>query len=146
MAYKKKKKGYPVYRVGVEGLSEAVEDILSIYSYNVTEEVKAATDQTAEETTRRLHEVSPKRTGRYAESWTWKNAYNSSLERRDTVYAAAPHYRLIHLLEFGHVIRNQKNGPTYGRVPAYPHVMPTVEYATQIYTQLVKEAIDDAAK
>lgn len=145
------------FRVQPKDLGLVVDDILTVYTHNVTEEIKEKTDQVAEDATREVRNRSPKRTGTYAESWKWTNLYDSALERRDAIYNDG-HWQLIHLLEWGHIIRNQYSGNHYstvlkdyvkgtafGHTRKFPHVMPTVEYAITIYTQLVKEAIKDAA-
>lgn len=143
---RRKKKPATVYRVNTAELTKAVSEILETYCENITDETKKAIDQTADETERVLHNTSPARRKReYANAWTWDNILESPLARVDAVYNEGRTYKLIHLLEWGHIIRNQRNGPTYGRVEARPHVMPAKEYAEKIYTQLIKEAIKNAA-
>lgn len=143
---KRKKQPATVYRVKTDDLTKAVAQILDTYSFNVTEEAKEAIDQTADETERVLHNTSPARRKReYANAWTWDNILESPLARVDAVYNAGRTYKLIHLLEFGHIIRNRRGGPSYGRARAFPHVMPAKEYAEKIFTQLIREAIKNAA-
>ena len=150
MAYKykaRKKKAAAVYRVDPNQLTEALSSILDTYEYNIAENVKEATDAVTDDTTERLKMTSPARRPReYANNWTWTNLLDSSLSRIDTVYNKGRTYKLIHLLEWGHIVRNRRNGPTYGRAAAKPHLMPAVEYAKQIYPQKVKEAIKNAAE
>lgn len=150
MAYKykaRKKKAAAVYRVDPNQLADALKSILDTYEYNIAENVKEATDAVTDDTTERLKMTSPARRPReYANNWTWTNLLDSSLSRIDTVYNKGRTYKLIHLLEWGHIVRNRRNGPTYGRAAAKPHLMPAVEYAKEIYPQKVKEAIENAAK
>lgn len=150
MAYNKykarKKKAATVYRVDPKDLANALSSILDTYEYNITEEIKEATDAVTDDTTNRLKATSPARRPReYANNWTWTNLLNSSFSRIDTVYNQGRTWKLIHLLEWGHVVRNRRNGPTYGRAAAKPHLMPAVEYAKEIYPKKVKEAIKNAA-
>lgn len=142
---RRKKKPATVIRVNTKDLTKAVAQILDTYSYNVVEESKEAIDQTADETERVLHNTSPARRKReYANSWTWANVLDSPLARVDAIYNEK-HWQLIHLLEYGHIVRNRRGGPSYGRARAIPHVMPAKEYAEKIFTQLIKEAIKNAA-
>lgn len=144
--YKAKTKKYPTrLTVKVEDLDEAVDNILTIYSHNVTELVKEASDTVADEALNKVKDLAPVQTGDYKNAWVWDNVFDSALERRNALHVEAPHYRLTHLLEWGHVIRNKRNGESYGRTREFPHVMPTYEYAMERYTKLVLEAIKDAA-
>lgn len=156
----RKKKAAAVYRVDPNQLAEALSSILDTYEFNIVENVKEATDAVTDDTTERLKTTSPARRPReYANNWTWTNLLDSSLSRIDAVYNKGRTYRLIHLLEWGHVIRNQYSGnhydtkirdyvkgKAYGRVAGRPHLMPAVEYAKEIYPQKVKEAIKNAAE
>lgn len=139
-------------KVDINELGNEVEEILTVYSHNVTELVKEATDTVAEETVQLLQDTSPRESTYfprvrpkktvYAEGWEYITSYDSPLERRDTVHNATD-YQLIHLLEFGHVLKGLNFDGTR-QVPGQAHVMPAYEKAQEKYIEAVKEAIDNA--
>ena len=66
-----------------------------------------------------LRSNSPKRTGKYARSWACD--YSDREGHHEAVVKNRDHYRLTHLLEDGHDIKNRKDGPVLGKVdPAKP--------------------------
>ena len=97
-----------------------------------SEEVKRAwtnaADKTAKECVQKLRSTSPKRPGHgeYARSWGIKREKNGNGIPTVTVHNKE-HYRLTHLLENGHVIRNKYG--TYGRAKAIKHIQPVEEWA-----------------
>lgn len=148
-----KKRSAPRYTIKADQLADTIEEIVQVYSDNVIQATKQATDETAEEVTNLLKERSPKRTGEYAEGWKWSTVFDSPLERKDAVHNPTS-YELIHLLEWGHVSRNQasgkpkyrrKNGQTnpdtYGFVQGKAHFMPTWEDGGTIFMKKLLEAI-----
>lgn len=72
--------------------------------------------------------------GAYARSWRVskdrKAARNN--EARYIVHADAPYYRLTHLLENDHKIRNRKNGPVIGHYDGREHIAPAEARAQQL--------------
>lgn len=130
------------YTIKGEELTEVIGDILTIYSKQVTEEIKKATDKTAEEVLQLVKDNAPVRTGKYRDGWTWKPIFESENEKKDAVYNATSS-SLIHLLEFGHVIRNSPEG---GRAGTHPHVMPAWEKGTELFTKNIEEAVKNANK
>lgn len=163
--------GKHLYKIKAEEVHKAFDDIFSVYCSEIIDEIKIATNNTAEELKQMLIETSPKDDGEYALSWDWTMVYDSPLEERDAVFNR-DHWQLIHLLEFGHQSRNQWNAKqmtsdgkreklkttkkaflyetksttpdSYGFVSGKPHFMPTLEKGNQIFLKNVKEAIKDA--
>lgn len=74
---------------------------------------------------------SPKRFGDYAKSWAVKQEGKIGSERY--IVHNKNHYRLTHLLEYGHVTRNQHG--QFGTVKAKPHI-----------AKVEKEIADDFVK
>lgn len=110
-------------------------EILNEYSEHVKEVVEKAAEESAKETAKELKNTSPKRPGHgeYARSWTAKRngggwiAYNSK------------HGQLTHLLENGHVIRNQYG--EYGRAPAIKHIEPVEQSAIQDFENRIERGL-----
>ena len=71
--------------------------------------------------------------GDYAKGWRVKK------EGRTITVHNATEYRLTHLLENGHVIRNQYG--TYGRTRATPHIKPVEQWAQQEVEKTIKKEI-----
>lgn len=107
-----------------------------------TDEVNVAADEAfekvANECAKRLKETSPRRTGKYARSWTVDSARRRG--HIDTYWVHNKnYYRLTHLLEKGHVIENAKG--TYGRTKARPHIAPVERWAESELPAEIKRTI-----
>lgn len=113
----------------LDTVSERVKGVLETESLNV-----------ANETVDRLRAASPKGPNGYAEGWTV-----SKKKKGDYVVHNAPHYRLTHLLENSHVIRNKKG--TYGRTsPGHGqiiHIKPQERWANKEFQKRVEEGISN---
>lgn len=89
-----------IYDEVVEAQIEQFEDVIDRASKMLVDDLKA---------------TSPKDTGAYSKGWSRRK-----LSKTHIVVHNKKHYRLTHLLEHGHIIRN-KDG-TYGRTKAQPHI------------------------
>ena len=87
--------------------------------------MKAAVKKTAK---------APKRSGKYAKSWTAKKTKENSHTLEMTVHSK-DRYQLAHLLEKGHAKRNG------GRVSGKPHIAPAEAHGEEMLTQLIEEAL-----
>ena len=97
--------------------------LMKEYVQEVQDAVDDAAKEAAEVTERTLHENSPKRKkgkgrGAYARGWKVKKRYDANLVSYVVYNGKSP--GLTHVLEHGHVARNQFG--TYGRVRAIPHI------------------------
>lgn len=121
--------------VRVDRLSIEISGILQTYGQEAAGVVEKAVKTTAKDTVKRLRETSPKRTGAYAKSWTSRTdrAKNGAAA---TVYAKAPHYRLTHLLEKGHI------KATGGRVEGHPHIAPAADEAERELTAEITDGLE----
>ena len=105
---------------------------LEQYNEEVDRATKAAAKEAAEVTVRELKSTSPKRKGgkgkgKYARGWTYKKQ-ELGINMSYVVYnKGAP--GLTHLLERGHVIRNQSG--SWGRIRAIPHIARAAEAGIQ---------------
>ena len=79
-------------------------------------------------------------TGRYRKGWKIKRHRRS---KGAIVYNDSEPGR-AHLLEYGHVIRNQ-NG-TYGRAPAHPHIKDAETQSVELFIDTLDEALDRILK
>jgi len=102
---------------------------LADYSKEVEEEVDGMAEEVAEETVQKLRATSPKRFGKYAKNWRKKKLATGSF----VIYNAARTYRLTHLLENSHILRNG------GRSRAMVHIKPAEENAIETFQQRIKE-------
>lgn len=112
-------------------------EILDGYEKEVRETVEKDIEKVARDTAKKLRQTSPKESGEYAKNWSVRNDRRS---KTSIVYNKAPTYRLTHLLEKGHVIRNQYG--TWGRTEAEPHIAPVEEEAVRELIEKVEEDIE----
>lgn len=105
--------------------------IFDEYSLKVSDAAEAACKEAAELTARTLKQTSPARSGRgggkYRRGWRVKKRENGLLVSYLVFNGSQP--GLTHLLEHGHVARNQYG--TWGRVRAIPHIGRAAESGLQ---------------
>ena len=121
--------------VSVDQLAAEIAKGLADYSQDVVEKVNASSEAIGKAAVKRLKQTSPKRHGKYAKSWTMKTEKLFGQPHTRIIHAKAPHYRLTHLLEYGHA----KVGG--GRVEGIPHVRPAEEMVIKEFMAEVEEAI-----
>lgn len=107
-----------------DSITVQMQQIANEYQVKVKDASRKACKKVAKNLARTLKSTSPRKTGEYASGW------RSKQEDADTyVVYNAKKPGLTHLLENGHVSRNQYG--TYGRVPAYPHIKPAADAAQE---------------
>ena len=112
-----------------------MENLLEEYSQEVQDVANAAAKEAADLTMSQLKSSSPKqgrRGGKYARGWKVKagEAAKSYIVHNST------NPGLTHVLENGHVARNQYG--TWGRVRAIKHIAPAAEAGIQRFNLAVK--------
>ena len=122
-------------KISVDQLAAEIAKGLAEYSQDVVEKVNASSERIGKEAVKQLRQTSPKKTGRYAKSWTMTTERAYAQPHKRIVHAKAPHYRLTHLLEHGHAKRGG------GRVEGRPHIRPAEEEVIREFTREVEEAI-----
>lgn len=117
----------------IDGLESEVARLLTEYTNEVQEAVAQAVEKNAKELVEKLKLTSPKRTGKYARSWTLKKNTKEGIASF-TVYNKN-YGQLTHLLEFGHAKRNG------GRVEGIPHILPARNETEEKLTKDIEEII-----
>lgn len=106
-------------------LADEIKTILDEYELEVIDDVDKAALATAKLGVKELKEKSPKSNrangGAYAKSWGYTK---EKMPFGYTLYVIRnrKHYQLTHLLENGHLIKNQYG--SYGRTKPIPHIKP----------------------
>ena len=116
-------------------LPKMISEILDEYSDSVIENINEAIVPVAEETIKTIEDKAPERTGKYKNSWTYKEVKS---KKGDSVVIYSKMPQLPHLLEFSHALRNG------GRSKAQPHIAPAAAEAETEMEKRIKEAIEDA--
>lgn len=114
--------------------SAAVESILQEYGNDVYGVVDETVDEIADEATDKLKDVNHfapggNPSGEYSGDWTNDTVRKSRVMLAKVVHNEG-HYRLTHLLEKGHVIKNGTQR-TFGRTGKYPHIAPVNDWANE---------------
>lgn len=109
-------------KIPIDGLADAIAKELVAYNQEVTDGMKDAVKEAAQECTKQIKQNSPVLTGSYRKGWTDKVMYDGREDIRVTVYNRTD-YQLTHLLEHGHA---KVNG---GRAAGKAHIGPAAQDA-----------------
>lgn len=101
--------------VSVDEMRNAIQKEFEEYVEHTSDEVKKIVKQVADDVTEEIKSKAPVDTGAYKKSWTATKTKDTALAAEYTVHSNK-HYRLTHLLEFGHAKRGG------GRTKAQPHI------------------------
>jgi hypothetical protein len=125
--------------VSIDQLAAEIAKGLAEYSQDVVEKVNVSSEKVGKAAVKQLKKTSPRRPppvgGKYAKSWAMKTEPEVGQPHKRIVHVKAPHYRLAHLLEYGHA----KVGG--GRVEGRPHIRPAEEQVIKDFVSEVEEAI-----
>ena len=119
----------------IDNLADEIMKGLTEYSDLADMEMKKAVRKTATAVKKEISANAPKRTGKYAKSWTAKKTKENSQSLEMTVHSKN-RYQLAHLLEKGHAKRGG------GRVSGRPHIAPAEENGVQMFENLIEEALE----
>lgn len=97
--------------------------------------VNNAVDKVTKETVSDLKSSSPRKSGKYAGGWGKKEGQTATRSKSSVVWNEK-HYRLTHLLEFGHA---KVNG---GRVAAKPHIAAAEQKAIKNFEDEIRRGIE----
>lgn len=123
--------------IQINNLSKEISNELSKYTREKAEEVKKIVDDVSTNLLNNIKNDTPKRTGKYKKAMVLKTAYESLYDKRVIWHVKNPHYRLTHLLEFGHAKRNG------GRVKAHPHIKNNEEKAIKELADKVERLFEN---
>lgn len=118
----------------IDELSKEVMKGLQEYSEFADAEMKKAVRKTAASVKKEISANAPKRTGKYAKSWTSKKTRENSHTLEMTVHSK-DRYQIAHLLEKGHAKRGG------GRVEGRPHIAPAEKNGEILLENLIKKAL-----
>ena len=104
--------------------ADAVQKYLKEYGDYTVEALTAVIPQIAKESAQKLKETSPRNTGEYAKNWKYKTE-KGRLKVVSTVFNDKT-YRLTHLLEKSHLMRNGRRSDA----SKTRHIQPVEEWAT----------------
>lgn len=127
----------------LNNFGSVLEDVLLDWDSQVQGELQTAVKAVAIEAKNTIQEHAPARPGHgeYRRSW------RVSKDRRKRqngeyvyiVHAHEPYYRLTHLLEKGHDVKNERGGPVIGTADPVLHIIYGEERAEQLLIPLVEE-------
>lgn len=130
-------------RVKPGDLGEAVSSIIRQYTDEVVEALPEAVNAAAKKGLKILKSEAKAKIGgtKYTGSFKSKKTKSTSNETEYTLFSSR--YRVAHLLEHGHVIKNQ-TGKAYGVTQAKPHWAPAEEAAAKELEDLIQKKVEEA--
>ena len=121
-----------VEKVHIDQMAVVISKTLEDYKNLAADDLKKAVKKAAKTVREEIQTNAPRRTGRYAESWTVKTVSETGAGIEMVVHSK-DRYMIAHLLENGHAKRGG------GRVRAIPHIKPAEEKG-------IKQLEDDITK
>lgn len=118
----------------IDNLADEIMKGLTEYAELADTEMKKAVKKTATSVKKEISANAPKRTGKYAKSWTAKKTKENSHSLEMTVHSKNK-YQLAHLLEKGHAKRGG------GRVSGRPHIAPAEENGVDLLESLITKEL-----
>lgn len=127
-------------KISVDELSEYLAGALQDYCQEITDSIKQNVDTVADETNEviKKHITFKQHTGDYIKAFRVKTTFEDRYNKRKTWFVTNGQYRLTHLLENGHALRQG------GRTDSYEHIKYGEEFAQIRMEELAKEAIENA--
>lgn len=126
--------------INVADLANEIVTLMENYSQEVTDGVKKAAGIVAAEVNEEIkaHISFNQMTGNYVKAFRIKKSYEDKMNIGYVWYVTNNQYRLTHLLEKGHALRNG------GRSKAFPHIIYGQALAEKRMEELSRKAVEDA--
>lgn len=121
-------------KVSIDEMANTINKYLTDYHKLLTDDLKSSVQKAAKTVKSEIKENAPKRTGKYAKSWSAKKVKETA-NTLELVVHSKNRYQIAHLLEKGHA---KKGG---GRVEARPHIAPAEEKAIKELEADIKRSI-----
>lgn len=121
--------------VSIDELADVVNNAIVEYTETITQGITTAGLNAAKACRKALRTTSPKDRGDYAKSWTISKVKGRPGEPMKYIVHNKEHYRLTHLLEYGHAKRGG------GRTKAIKHIEPAEQKAIREFTEKVEAVI-----
>lgn len=118
----------------IDDMTDEIMKGLTEYADLADTAMKKAVRKTATSVKNEISANAPKRTGKYAKSWTTKKVKENSHSLEITVHSK-DRYQIAHLLEHGHAKRNG------GRVAGKPHIAPAEENGADLLESLIEKEL-----
>ncbi len=118
----------------IDDMADEIMKGLQEYADLADTAMKKAVRKTASSVKNEISTNAPKRTGKYAKSWTTKKVKENSHSLEITVHSK-DRYQIAHLLEHGHAKRNG------GRVAGKPHIAPAEENGADLLESLIEKEL-----
>lgn len=122
-------------------LMTQLNDVLQDYSKEVMDTYNTCGKEIADDTVSKLKRVKFGRydRGKYSKSWAVKQE-KSNWGTDSYIIYNKKHYRLTHLLEFGHVVKNGTKR-VVGKAGAIPHIKPMEEWVQNQLPKLLEQKL-----
>lgn len=124
--------------ISIDQLADAITAQLNTFETSVREGVKKAVDETMDEMIRETRSTAQVRTGRYKRKISATVGENTLMKYSKVWHVKNPDYRLAHLLDKGHKLRNGR------RYEGNQHVQTAEQHAVENFQRKLEEVIHDA--
>lgn len=130
-------------KVKPEDITKVLNETLKEYEREVEKTFGQCGKEVADDVVNKLHMVSFGKydRGKYSKSWAVKEEKGFMGYPRYIIYNEK-HYRLTHLLEYGHVLKNGTGVVGKGEVGAIPHIKPMEEWVQEQLPKLFEQELN----
>lgn len=118
----------------IDDMASEIMKGLHEYADLADDAMKKSVRKTASSVRKEISANAPKRTGKYAKSWSTKKVSENSHKLEMTVHSK-DRYQIAHLLEHGHAKRGG------GRVNGKPHIAPAEENGAELLESLIAKEL-----
>lgn len=124
-------------KTDIYDIASTITTWLTEYSEEVTEVAKETVDEIADGVMEEIKAHITWNDKKYSNSFALTTSFENTRNKRVTWHVKSPHYRLTHLLEFGHITRDGINSTR-----KFPHVRYGDEYLKNNFERIMKERIE----